>query len=62
MGRRLGKYARAVQREILLQTYADGGDYEASTGYHVLVAQMFLHSFVVQQRTGCVSHRHSRVD
>ena len=54
MGRRLGKYARAVQREILLQTYADGGDYEASTGYHVLVAQMFLHSFVVQQRSGCV--------
>jgi hypothetical protein len=53
-GRRLGKYARAVQREILIQTYADGGDYEASTGYHVLVAQMFLHSFVVQQRSGCV--------
>jgi hypothetical protein len=53
-GRRLGKYAGAVQREILLQTYADGGDYEASTGYHVLVAQMFLHSFVVQQRSGCV--------
>ena len=53
-GRRLGKYARAVQREILLQTYADGGDCEASTGYHVLVAQMFLHSFVVQQRSECV--------
>jgi hypothetical protein len=53
-GRRLRKYARAVQREILLQTYADGGDYEASTGYHVLVAQMLLHSFVVQQRSGCV--------
>ena len=44
--------ARCVQeREILLQTYADGGDVEASTGYHVLVAQMFLHSLVVQQRT-----------
>ena len=54
MERRLGKYARAVQREILLQTYADGGDCEASTGYHVLVAQMFLHSLVVQQRSGCV--------
>jgi hypothetical protein len=53
-GRRLGKYARAVQREILLQTYADGGDCEASTGYHVLVAQMFLHSLVVQQRSGCM--------
>jgi hypothetical protein len=54
MRRRLVKNARAVQREILLQTYADGGDCEASTGYHVLVAQMFLHSLVVQQRTGCV--------
>ena len=54
MERRLEKYARAVQREILLQTYTDGGDCEASTGYHVLVAQMFLHSFIVQQRRGCV--------
>jgi hypothetical protein len=51
--RRLRKYARAVQRELLLQTYADGGDGEASTGYHVLVAQMGLHSFMVQQRSGC---------
>jgi hypothetical protein len=48
--RRLRKYARAMNREILLQTYADGGDCEASTGYHVLVAQIFLHSLVVQQR------------
>jgi hypothetical protein len=46
------KYARAVQREILLQTYPDGGDREASTGYHVLVAQMALHSLIVQQRCG----------
>ena len=48
--RRFSKYARAVQREILLQTYPDGGDCEASSGYHVLVAQMFLHSLVVQKR------------
>jgi Heparinase II/III-like protein/Heparinase II/III N-terminus len=54
MRRRLQRYARAVNREILLQTYPDGGDWEASTGYHVLVAQMFLHSFVVQQRSGGV--------
>jgi hypothetical protein len=50
--RRLRRYARAVNREIFLQTYPDGGDCEASTGYHVLVAQMFLHSLVVQQRSG----------
>jgi hypothetical protein len=54
MRRRLHRYARAVNREILLQTYPDGGDCEASTGYHVLVAQMFLHSLLVQQRSGCV--------
>jgi Heparinase II/III-like protein/Heparinase II/III N-terminus len=53
MRRRLNKSARAVQREILLQTYADGGNREASTGYHLLVAQMGLHSFAVQQRSGC---------
>jgi hypothetical protein len=52
MRRRLRKNAQAVQREILLQTYADGGDSEASTGYHVLVAQMFLHSLLVQRRVG----------
>ena len=49
--RRREKYARAVQREILLQTYADGGDCEASTGYQFLVAQLGLHSFLVQQRS-----------
>jgi Heparinase II/III-like protein/Heparinase II/III N-terminus len=52
MDRRRQKYARAVNREILHQTYADGGDCEASTGYHVFVSQMFLHSLVVQQRSG----------
>jgi Heparinase II/III-like protein/Heparinase II/III N-terminus len=50
--RRREKYARAVQREILLQTYPDGGDREGSTGYHVLVAQLGLHSLLVQQRCG----------
>jgi Heparinase II/III-like protein/Heparinase II/III N-terminus len=50
MERRLERYAGAVQREIVLQTYADGGDCEASTGYHVLVAQLGLHSLVVQRR------------
>ena len=54
MRRRLARYAAAVQQEVLLQTYGDGGDREASTGYHVLVAQMALHSFVVQQRMSLV--------
>jgi hypothetical protein len=52
MEERFHRYANAVQQEILLQTYADGGDYEASTGYHVLVSQMFLHSYLVQRARG----------
>ena len=52
MKQQFEKYAGAVQREVLIQTYQDGGDFEASTGYHVLVAQMFLHSLVVQQKCG----------
>ena len=51
LGRRRDKYARAVQRELLLQTYTDGGDCEASTGYHFLVAQLGLHAFIVQQQS-----------
>jgi hypothetical protein len=52
MSQRRGKYGRKVQQEIQVQTYPDGGDIEASTGYHAMVAQMFLHSFVVQKRCG----------
>lgn len=36
------RYKRLLEREILLHTYPDGGNYEASSGYHVLVAQIFL--------------------
>jgi hypothetical protein len=53
MKRRLKKYARAMQREVLRQTYTDGGDREASTGYHLLVTQMALHSYAVQQGRDC---------
>ena len=52
LGRRREKYAWAVQRELMLQTYKDGGDREASTGYHFLVAQLGLHAFIVQQQSG----------
>jgi Heparinase II/III-like protein/Heparinase II/III N-terminus len=53
MERRLRKYSPAVQQEILLQTYPDGGDREASTGYHVFVTQMAQHSLLVQRLNGC---------
>jgi hypothetical protein len=52
MDKRFTRYAHEVQREILLQTYEDGGDWEASTGYHALVSQMFLHSYLVQKARG----------
>ncbi len=42
MRRRLDRYSRLLQAEIPHQTYADGGDFEASTGYHVFAAQLFL--------------------
>ena len=52
--RRREKYARLVQRELLLQTYADGGGCEASTGYHFLVAQLAFHSLLVQRQSHIV--------
>jgi Heparinase II/III-like protein/Heparinase II/III N-terminus len=36
-----GVYLRRIESELRRQVYEDGGDYEASTGYHVLVTQMF---------------------
>lgn len=34
-------YKRLLEQEMLLQVYEDGGDYEASSGYHLLNLQMF---------------------
>ncbi len=34
-------YSNLVQREIEEQVYADGGSFEASSGYHFLATQMF---------------------
>lgn len=45
MKRRRARYRGLLQQEILLHVYADGGNYEASSGYHVLVAQMFLTAY-----------------
>jgi len=45
-------YQRCIEGEILQQTYEDGGDYEASTGYHVLVTQMFTCSLLMMKATG----------
>jgi hypothetical protein len=47
MERRRVRYRRLVQREMLRQVYQDGGDYEASFGYHLLVLQMFTNAFLL---------------
>jgi hypothetical protein len=47
MRARRRSYQHLVEREILDQVYADGGDYEASSGYQVLVAQLFTSVFLL---------------
>jgi len=42
-------YKRRIEREILKQVHEDGGDYESSLGYHVLVTQMFTASWLLMR-------------
>ena len=43
---------RNLEAEISQQVYADGGDFEASTGYHVLVTQMFTTAYHLFRANG----------
>ena len=52
MESRRENYCRLVEQEILHQTYDDGGHYEASTGYHVLVTQMFTSALLLMKAHG----------
>jgi hypothetical protein len=45
-------YAGLIEREVFHQVYDDGGDYEASFGYHLLVLQMFTSSFLLIKTQG----------
>jgi len=47
-------YRQLVEAELLRQVYADGGDYEASTGYHALVTQMFTSVLLLMRATATV--------
>jgi hypothetical protein len=49
MPARRQRYRSRVQSEILHQVYQDGGDYEGSTGYHVLVTQMFTSALLLMR-------------
>lgn len=43
---------RKIESEMERQVYSDGGDYEASMGYHLLVTQMFTTAFRVASLAG----------
>jgi len=47
-------YRRRIEAELGRQVYEDGGDYEGSTGYHVLVTQMFTTGLLLMRANGDV--------
>ena len=49
MAARRQKYRLRIEAEMEEQVYDDGGDYEASTGYHVLVTQLFTTAFLLMR-------------
>lgn len=54
MERRRRRYRMLLEREILLHVYEDGGNYEASSGYHVLVTQIFLTAYQLMRAEGAM--------
>lgn len=52
MEQRRRRCQRRIQEELFHQTYEDGGDYEASTGYHLLVTQMFTSALLLLRTAG----------
>jgi hypothetical protein len=54
--RRRSSYQQRVQQEILRQVFDDGGDYEASFSYHMLVLQMFTSSYLLMRADNCSLH------
>jgi hypothetical protein len=49
MTARRREYGQRIEAEIAKQVYEDGGDYEASTGYQVLVTQLFTTSLLLMR-------------
>jgi hypothetical protein len=50
-------YQKLVEQEIFYQTYSDGGDFEASSGYHVLVTQMFTCALLLTRAAGAAPQK-----
>jgi hypothetical protein len=57
MAARRMAHHRRIEAEILRQVYEDGGDYEASTGYQVLVTQMFTSAYLLVRANGATPDR-----
>ncbi len=55
MAARRRRYQRRVEQEIKQQTYSDGGDYQSSLGYHVLVMQMFTSTLLLSRAAKMIS-------
>src|SRR5712664_292466 len=52
MAARRREYRRRIEAEMAKQVYEDGGDYEASTGYQVLVTQLFTTALLLMRSDG----------
>src|SRR5712691_10441404 len=49
MAARRSEYRRRIEAEMAQQVFEDGGDYEASTGYQVLVTQLFTTALLLMR-------------
>ncbi len=49
MAARRREYRQRIEAEMAQQVYEDGGDYEASTGYQVLVTQLFATALLLMR-------------
>jgi len=55
MAARRRKYSHLIEAEMARQVFDDGGDYEASTGYQVLVTQLFTTALLLMRAEGTPS-------
>jgi hypothetical protein len=54
MAARRREYRKRIEVEMARQVYEDGGDYEASTGYQVLVTQLFTTALLLMRSESSV--------